>query len=217
MRNQIGFNRLNRKKSHRVALHKNMVTSLILEERIKTTKAKAKEIRRTAEKLITRAKEDNVHNRRIAAKKISHKIALNKLFTDIGPRFEERPGGYTRMLKLGFRKGDAAEMVLLEFVDYLGAEEETTENKSSRKEKKAAKAAKAEDNIQEDLKAKETVKEEAEQVEAKEDKQDDSSSSDKAANQNSDSVAEEEKAQESPDSKDTGPDTEDEEAQEKKE
>jgi large subunit ribosomal protein L17 len=93
-----------------------MVTSLIKHERIETTQAKAKEIRRTAEKLVTRAKLDSVHNRRIAAKTIFEKDVLNKLFTVVGPRFTQRPGGYTRILKMGLRRGDAAEMVILEFI-----------------------------------------------------------------------------------------------------
>jgi large subunit ribosomal protein L17 len=117
MHNRVGFNRLGRKSSHRKALHRNMVTSLFKYERVKTTKAKALEIRRTAEKMVTRAKVDSVHNRRIAAKMIWDKTILNKLFVEIGPRFVERPGGYTRVLKLGQRAGDAAEMVILELVD----------------------------------------------------------------------------------------------------
>ncbi len=116
MRHRIGFNKLGRKSSHRKAMQRNMVTSLFKHERIKTTKAKAKEIRRAAEKMITRAKVDSVHNRRIIAEKIYDKAIVAKLFTDIGPRFIERPGGYTRILKLGQRRGDAAEMVLLELV-----------------------------------------------------------------------------------------------------
>ncbi len=123
MHNRIGFNRLGRKASHRKALHRNMVTSLFKHERIKTTKTKAMEIRRTAEKMITRAKVDSVHNRRIVAKAIQDKDVLNKLFTEIAPRFTERPGGYTRVLKMGFRQGDAAEVVLLELVEKAGTEE----------------------------------------------------------------------------------------------
>lgn len=123
MHNRIGFNRLGRKASHRKALHRNMVTSLFKHERIKTTKTKAMEIRKTAEKMITRAKVDSVHNRRIVAKAIWDKDILNKLFTEIAPRFTERPGGYTRVLKMGFRQGDAAEMVLLELVEKADAGE----------------------------------------------------------------------------------------------
>ncbi|MCD6120568.1 MAG: 50S ribosomal protein L17 [Spirochaetales bacterium] len=117
MKHRIGFNRLRRKASHRKALHRSMVTALFKYERIKTTKAKAKEIKRTAEKMITRAKVDSVHNRRIIFKNIKDTYILNKLFTDIAPRFKARPGGYTRMLKLGLRNSDSAELVLLELVE----------------------------------------------------------------------------------------------------
>lgn len=117
MKHKIGFNRLGRKQAHRKALLRNMVISLLRHERIRTTKAKALAVRRYAEKLITRAKVDSVHNRRIAGKKIHDKEVLAKLFTVIGPRFEKRPGGYTRVIKLGQRYGDASEMVLLELVE----------------------------------------------------------------------------------------------------
>lgn len=134
MHNRIGFNRLGRKASHRKALHRNMVTSLFKYERIKTTKTKAMEIRRTAEKMITRAKVDSVHNRRIVAKAITDKDILNKLFTEIAPRFTERPGGYTRVLKMGFRQGDAAEVVLLELVEKADAEEKPVKKAAEKKE-----------------------------------------------------------------------------------
>jgi large subunit ribosomal protein L17 len=117
MRHRVDLKRLGRKPSHRKSLHKNMVSSLFKYERIKTTKPKAREIRRTAEKMITRAKVDSVHNRRTIAKRIVEKRVLDKLFKDIAPRFKQRPGGYTRILKLGKRTGDAAEMVLLELVE----------------------------------------------------------------------------------------------------
>lgn len=117
MKHRIGFNPLGRKASHRESLTRNMVTSLFRYERIKTTKTKAMEIRRTAEKMITRAKEDSVHNRRMVGRRIKDKEILSKLFTDLGPRFKERNGGYTRVYKLGQRQGDAAEMVILELVD----------------------------------------------------------------------------------------------------
>lgn len=134
MHNRKGFNRLGRKSSHRKALHRNMVTSLIKYEKIETTQAKAKEIRRTAEKLVTRAKLDSLHNRRIVAKTVYEKDMVNKLFTEVGPRFSDRPGGYTRILKLGKRAGDAAEMVILEFL----AEEEKPAPKKKPAKKKAA-------------------------------------------------------------------------------
>jgi large subunit ribosomal protein L17 len=152
MKHRIGYNRLGRKSSHRKALIKNMVTQLYRHERIRTTKAKALEVRRRAEKLITKAKVDSVHNRRTVGKLIQDKAILAKLFTDIAPSFADRPGGYTRILKLGFRKGDAAEMVLLELV-----EREIDDSSSKKAEKKAVKEAKqkdaAEDAVVEDVEA----------------------------------------------------------------
>ncbi|MDR1177342.1 MAG: 50S ribosomal protein L17 [Spirochaetaceae bacterium] len=118
MKHRRGFNPLERMAAHRKALHRNMVTSLFRYERIQTTKAKAREIRRSAERLITRAKVDSVHNRRIVSSRLYDEGMVAKLFTDIGPRMKERAGGYTRIIKLGERYGDAAEMVLLELVDY---------------------------------------------------------------------------------------------------
>lgn len=117
MRHKAGYNRLGRMPSHRKAMTNNMITSLFRHERIRTTKAKALEVRRRAEKMVTRAKVDTVHNRRTVAKRIHDKAVLAKLFTNIGPRFQTRNGGYTRILKLGPRRGDAAEMVILELVD----------------------------------------------------------------------------------------------------
>lgn len=142
MRHRSGFNPLSRKASHRHALHRNMVISLFRHERIRTTKAKALEIRRTAEKMITRAKLDSVHNRRIVGKNIKDKAVLAKLFTDISPRFQERPGGYTRILKLGYRDGDSAEMVLLELVER--DEEKEAEQAANRRERRRARAEKRE-------------------------------------------------------------------------
>ena len=139
MNHKIGFNPLSRTSAHRRALLRNMVASLFKYERITTTKAKAAEARRYAEKLITRAKVDTVHNRRIAAKFIADERILNKLFTELGPRMKERNGGYTRVLKMGFRQGDAAEMVILELVDYKLPEPDSDKN-----EKKSTKKAKAE-------------------------------------------------------------------------
>ena len=117
MKHKAGFNRLSRKAAHRRAMLRNMVTSLFRFERIKTTKAKAKEARRKAEKMIRRAKSDSVANRRLIAREIQDKFVLAKLFTNIGDRFRDRPGGYTRIIKLGQRYGDSAEMVFLELVD----------------------------------------------------------------------------------------------------
>jgi len=118
MKHRRGFNPLQRMAAHRKALHRNMVTSLFRYERVQTTKAKALEVRRTAEKMITRAKVDSVHNRRIVSGRLYNEGIVAKLFTVIAPRMKDRNGGYTRILKLGQRLGDAAQMVILELVDY---------------------------------------------------------------------------------------------------
>lgn len=137
MNNKTGFNRLNRRAGHRRALIKNMVTSLITHERITTTKSKALEVRRHAEKMVTRAKVDSVHNRREIAKTITQDDVLVKLFTVLGPRFKNRAGGYTRVLKIGQRFGDAAEMVILEFVERSEAVEAPKEAAAEAKAPKA--------------------------------------------------------------------------------
>ena len=138
MNHKVGFNPLSRTTAHRRAMTRNMVTSLLRFERITTTKAKALEVRRAAEKLITRSKVDSVHNRREAAKFIQDDKVLNKLFTEIGPRMKDRNGGYTRVLKLGFRQGDAADVVILELVDY-NLDSEASEKKAKTAAPKAAK------------------------------------------------------------------------------
>ena len=133
MKHRNGFNPLSRTTAHRRAMSRNMVTSLFRYERITTTKSKALEVRKSAEKLITRAKEDTVHNRREAAKFIQDEKILNKLFTEIGPRMKKRNGGYTRVLKLGYRQGDAADVVILELVDYKLDAEKSEEKKPAKK------------------------------------------------------------------------------------
>ncbi len=137
MNHMTGFNPLSRTSAHRRAMSRNMVTSLFRYERVTTTKAKALEVRKAAEKLITRAKVDTVHNRRIAAKYIADEKILNKLFTDIGPRMKDRNGGYTRVLKMGFRQGDAADVVILELVDYKLPDSEDQNEKPAKKSAKA--------------------------------------------------------------------------------
>ncbi|MDD3996854.1 MAG: 50S ribosomal protein L17 [Sphaerochaetaceae bacterium] len=135
MKHRIGFNALSRKSAERKALKRNMVTSLFRYERIETTKAKALEVRRMAEKMITRAKTDSVHARRMVGRDIKDEAVLAKLFTQIAPLFTDRNGGYTRILKTGNRMGDAAEMVILELV----AKTEKPKKKSAEKSKKEAK------------------------------------------------------------------------------
>ena len=143
MKHRNGFNPLSRNASHLRAMHRNMVTSLFKYERVTTTQPKALEVRRTAEKLITRAKVDSVHNRRQVARFISDEAVLAKLFTEIGPRMKERAGGYTRVLKLGFREGDAAEVAILELVDYKLDVSEKEDKKAKKSDAKSVEDKKA--------------------------------------------------------------------------
>ena len=117
MRHRNSGRQLNRNSPHRKAMFKNMAASLIDHEVIRTTVPKAKELRRVAEPLITLAKEDSVANRRVAFSRLRDNSAVGKLFTDLGPRYKERPGGYMRILKCGFRPGDKAPMAYVELVD----------------------------------------------------------------------------------------------------
>lgn len=189
MNHRVGFNKLGLKSSHRKALHRNMATSLFRYERITTTKAKALAVRKTVEKMITRAKVDTVHNRRIIARDIKDKEILAKLFTEIGPRYANRPGGYTRVLKLGWRKGDAAETVILELV------EEEISAKSKKKKAKKTKEVKTADSVKEEVK--ETVeketKDEAEETVEK------TAGEEKAAESVKDEAAEEKESSEASD------------------
>ena len=117
MRHRKSGRRLNRTSAHRRAMFRNMAASLVEHEVIKTTLAKAKELRRVVEPLITLAKEDTVANRRLAFARTRNKAAVGKLFTELGPRYQDRPGGYTRILKAGFRVGDAAPVAYIELVE----------------------------------------------------------------------------------------------------
>lgn len=121
MKKRIGFRKLGRTSSHRWAMLRNMVTSLINHERIVTTVPKAKELRRVADKVITQAKQNSIHSRRQADKIVREPAALTKLFEVLGPRYQDRDGGYTRVLKLSKnRRGDNAEMAVIEYVDRPG-------------------------------------------------------------------------------------------------
>lgn len=117
MRHRKAGRHLNRNSSHREAMFRNMTNSLFRHELIKTTLPKAKDLRRVAEPLITMAKSDSVHKRRLAFSRLRDKEVVGKLFVDLGPRYEARPGGYLRILKCGFRPGDAAPMAYVELVD----------------------------------------------------------------------------------------------------
>lgn len=124
MRHRKSGRQLGRNSSHRQAMFKNMSASLLRHEVIKTTLPKAKELRRVAEPLITLAKEDSVAKRRIAFSRLRDKEVVGKLFDELGPRYKERPGGYVRILKCGFRAGDKAPMAIVELVDRPIVEEE---------------------------------------------------------------------------------------------
>jgi large subunit ribosomal protein L17 len=117
MRHGLKLRKLNRTSSHRLAMLRNMMNSLIEHEVIKTTVPKAKELRKVIEPMITLAKKDTVANKRLAFNRLRDRDSVVKLFADLGPRFATRPGGYTRILKMGFRVGDNAPMALIELVD----------------------------------------------------------------------------------------------------
>ncbi|WP_105189427.1 50S ribosomal protein L17 [Pseudoalteromonas sp. T1lg48] len=131
MRHRKSGRQLNRNSSHRKAMFSNMAGSLVKHEIIKTTLPKAKELRRVIEPLITLAKTDSVANRRLAFARTRDKEVVGKLFSEIGPRYESRPGGYTRILKCGFRAGDNAPMAYIELVDRPVATEEVQEDVQS--------------------------------------------------------------------------------------
>ena len=117
MRHQKSGRRLGRNSPHRRAMFRNMAASLLRHETIETTLPKAKELRRVVEPLITLAKEDGVHRRRLAFSRLRDNVAVGRLFSELGPRFKARPGGYLRILKTGFRPGDSAPMALVQLLD----------------------------------------------------------------------------------------------------
>ena len=128
MRHMNSGRRLNRNSSHRKAMFRNMTTSLFRHEGIRTTLAKAKELRRTAEPLITLAKMDSVAKRRLAFSRLRDRDIVGKLFNELAPRYESRPGGYLRILKCGFRPGDSAPMAIVELVDRPSTDDEILES-----------------------------------------------------------------------------------------
>ena len=126
MRHRKSGRKLGRNSSHRKAMYRNMATSLVQHETIKTTLPKAKELRRVVEPLITLAKEDGVSRRRLAFARLRDDAAVGKLFTELGPRFKDRPGGYLRILKIGHRAGDSAPMALVQLLDQPDSPETST-------------------------------------------------------------------------------------------
>ncbi|PID79453.1 50S ribosomal protein L17 [bacterium DOLZORAL124_64_63] len=144
MRHNVKGRKFNRTAAHRKMMFRNMVTSLFEHERITTTVTKAKEARGVAERLITFAKKGDLHSRRMAARKVMEPAVLQKLFDDIGPRYADRQGGYTRILRLGPRRGDNAELAILELVDSTAKRKHL----DSKKRKRARRILKAEEKAE---------------------------------------------------------------------
>ena len=147
MRHNKAINHLGRKSGHRKALLANMATSLILNKRIETTVAKAKALKMYVEPLITKSKDDSTHSRRTVFSYLKNKEAVNELFRTVAPKIADRPGGYTRVLKTGFRQGDGADMALIELVDFneaaLASANKPAKKATRRTSKKAVEAAPA--------------------------------------------------------------------------
>ena len=148
MRHNKAINHLGRKSGHRKAMLANMATSLILNKRIQTTVAKAKALKMYVEPLITKSKEDSTHSRRVVFSYLKNKEAVTELFRTVAPKIADRPGGYTRVLKTGFRQGDGADMALIELVDFneaalAAAPKKAAKKRTRRSSKKAVEAAPA--------------------------------------------------------------------------
>jgi large subunit ribosomal protein L17 len=195
MRHRKSFNHLGRKKAHRKAMLSNMASSLIMHKRINTTVAKAKALKVFVEPLITRAKEDTTHNRRIVFRSLQNKDAVSELFRQISVKVADRPGGYTRILKIGARLGDNAEMCIIELVDYnenmLTAKETGTKKKRTRRGRSSA-GSSTEQEVAEKAPKAETKTKEAPKAEKTEEK------SEKAPEK---AKKEEKKAEEKPEAK----------------
>lgn len=168
MRHNVSGRKLNRTPAHRKMLYRNLVTSLFKHERITTTVPKAKEARKVAEKLITMAKAGDLHSRRQAARKVNEPAVLQRLFEEIGPRYADRPGGYTRIMRLGPRRGDNAELAILELVDNTAKPKslDSQKRKRARRILKAEEKAEAAAALTEAAETAETAVEEAEEVTA---------------------------------------------------
>ena len=147
MRHNKAINHLGRKSGHRKALLANMADSLILNKRIQTTVAKAKALKTYVEPLITKSKDDSTHSRRVVFSYLKSKEAVSELFRTVAPKIADRPGGYTRVLKTGFRQGDGADMALIELVDFneaaLASAPKAAKKTTRRSSKKAVEAAPA--------------------------------------------------------------------------
>ncbi len=149
MRHRVRGRKLKRTASHRAALMRALATSLLKNKRIKTTLAKAKEARSFVEKIITKAKKGDLHSKRLVMNEIKDKEVVKELFSDIVNTIGDRPGGYTRVVKLGTRLGDAAQMAILELVDYNEAANRKAEERKSQREQKAKEKSKNEEQLTE--------------------------------------------------------------------
>ena len=170
MRHNKKFNHLGRTASHRSAMPANMAISLIMHKRITTTVAKAKALKKYVEPLITKAKEDTTNSRRVVFSYLQNKDAIKELFGEVSQKVGDRPGGYTRIIKLGTRQGDAAQICFIELVDFDEAMAKETKKKSTRRSRKSApkaEAAPAEAPVAEEAKAEEAPAAEAAAEEAK--------------------------------------------------
>ena len=162
MRHNKAVNHLGRQSGHRKAMLANMASSLILKKRITTTVAKAKALKPYLEPLVTKSKDDSTHNRRVVFSYLKDKEAVSELFRTIAPKIADRPGGYLRILHLGFRKGDAADMALVEFVDFNEAALASGEKKEAKKTTRRSRSKKAEAPVAEAPAAEAPAEEKAE-------------------------------------------------------
>ena len=165
MRHNKAINHLGRKSGHRKALLSNMATSLILHKRITTTVAKAKALKSYVEPLITKSKDDTTHNRCVVFSYLKSKEAVTELFRNVAPKVADRPGGYTRVLHVGFRQGDAAEMAIIELVDFNEAALASAEKTAAKKTTRRSRAKKAEVAAEEPAPQAEAKQEEQPQAE----------------------------------------------------
>ncbi len=167
MRHNKKFNHLGRTASHRSSMLANMAISLIMHKRITTTVAKAKALKKYVEPLITKAKEDSTNSRRVVFSYLQNKEVIKELFGEVAQKVGERPGGYTRIIKLGLRQGDAAQVCFIELVDFDEAMAKETKKKSTRRSRKSAPKAEAAAPAAEEVKAEEAPAAEAPAEEAK--------------------------------------------------
>lgn len=180
MRHGKKIKHIGRTASHRNAMLSNMASSLILHKRINTTEAKAKALRVYIEPLITKSKTDDTHNRRIVFKYLNNKEAVAELFREVSPKVADRPGGYTRIIKTGFRKGDGADTAMIELVDFNELYTAAKPEKKTRRSRRGGGAKKTEEtNVEVETKTEDTVETEEPKAEVQENKADDETKEEK--------------------------------------